>query len=341
MIQTASLMVIAVLATVWSLYVARSVFLPLVTAWLLSYTVLPLVRRLNRFNIPSGITVTLALTLLGLVALVCASLLVGYVSTFVTAFPEYSDKFFDIVRDLSARFSFSEHFWQGINWSASVRQMMVYLSGSLVGFSSAAVMTIFFLVFSLIGAPYVEVKVRRAFAGPQGDQILSVLSAISRQVSSYLSLMMIISALTGVCVWLALWLLGVNFAGAWGVLAFVLNFIPNIGSIVAFFPPVIVAIVQFFPDPVLPLLTALSLLVIEMVLGNVVTPKVMGDRLDLSPQVILFALLFWGWIWGVMGALLSVPIAVTIKIVCDNVPMLKPLGVMMGTGNIKDGEPLQ
>jgi predicted PurR-regulated permease PerM len=112
-------------------------------------------------------------------------------------------------------------------------------------------------------------------------------------------------------------------------LAFVLNFIPTIGSIVASVPPILVAIVQHYPNPTPVVLTLLALLGIQFTIGNILTPKIMGDTLDLSPVVILISLMFWGIIWGVVGALLSVPIAVMIKIICENVEALDFVAVLM------------
>ena len=168
---------------------------------------------------------------------------------------------------------------------------------------------------------------------PHGaERARKILSTISWQIGSYLSTLAVISAVTGLFVWLALEYLNVDFAVSWGVLAFVLNFIPTIGSIVASIPPILVALVQFYPSVYVAVLTALSLLTIQMTIGNFITPKVMGDRLNLSPVVVLISLLFWGLIWGVVGALISVLIAAIIKIVCENFPALNVISVMMGSG---------
>jgi predicted PurR-regulated permease PerM len=127
-------------------------------------------------------------------------------------------------------------------------------------------------------------------------------------------------------------LIGVDFAVTWGAVAFFLNFIPTIGSIVASIPPILLALVQFYPNFWPGLITALVLVTIQLSMGNGIAPKVMGDQLNLSPVVILLSLLFWGWLWGIVGALLSVPIASAIKIVCDNIQTLHPISVMMGSG---------
>jgi predicted PurR-regulated permease PerM len=114
--------------------------------------------------------------------------------------------------------------------------------------------------------------------------------------------------------------------------AFFLNFIPTIGSIVASIPPILLALVQFYPSFWPGVIAAVSLITIQLSMGNGIAPKVLGDQLNLSPVVILLSLLFWGWLWGIVGALLSVPIAVAIKIVCDNIATLHPVSVMMGSG---------
>ena len=113
---------------------------------------------------------------------------------------------------------------------------------------------------------------------------------------------------------------------------FLLNFIPTVGSIIATIPPVLMAILQFSPGLFKPLVVLISLTAIQITIGNVITPKVVGDRLGLSPVVILLSLLLWGTIWGIPGALLSVPIASIIKIVCENIQPLRPIAVLMGSG---------
>jgi predicted PurR-regulated permease PerM len=144
--------------------------------------------------------------------------------------------------------------------------------------------------------------------------------------------MTLISMATGFLAWIALTVLGVELAAPWAVLTFVLNFIPTVGYIIATIPPVLMATFQFSPSYFRPIMVLLSLTAIQVSIGNVVTPKVVGDRLNLSPVLILLSLLFWGMIWGIPGAILSVPIASIIEIVCENVPSLHPIAVMMGSG---------
>jgi predicted PurR-regulated permease PerM len=155
------------------------------------------------------------------------------------------------------------------------------------------------------------------------------MNSIALQIGRYLTLQTLISLATGLLVWFALDRIGVDFPVTWGALAFVLNFIPTIGSVLASIPPILLALVQFQPDLGPMVVTAIALLVIQQTMGNIVAPKVMGDQLNLSPVVIMASLLFWGWLWGPTGAILSVPIASSIKIICDNVEKLKVIGIMM------------
>ncbi|MGD9373211.1 MAG: AI-2E family transporter, partial [Desulfobacterales bacterium] len=184
----------------------------------------------------------------------------------------------------------------------------------------------------LLGKPYFKYKILKSFSQENANQISQIAFSITAQIRRYLLIQFVISFVTGILVWFALMLIGVDFAVTWGAVAFFLNFIPTIGSIVASIPPILLALVQFYPSFWPGVIAAVSLITIQLSMGNGIAPKVLGDQLNLSPVVILLSLLFWGWLWGIVGALLSVPIAVAIKIVCDNIATLHPVSVMMGSG---------
>ncbi|HDL18350.1 MAG TPA: AI-2E family transporter [Bacteroidetes bacterium] len=141
----------------------------------------------------------------------------------------------------------------------------------------------------------------------------------------------LISLATGLIATIILIVFGVDFAVVWGMLTFLLNYIPNIGSIIATAPPILVAFLQF--DSFLrPLWITVLLLLVQMAMGNIIEPKFMGKSLDLSPLVVILFLIFWGFLWGIVGMILAVPIAATIKIVTANFPALRPVSVLM-SGN--------
>jgi predicted PurR-regulated permease PerM len=136
-----------------------------------------------------------------------------------------------------------------------------------------------------------------------------------------------ISAATGLLIgaWVAI--LGLDFALTWGVLAFLLNFIPSIGSIIAAVPAVLLALVQLGVAKAI--LVAAAFVVVNVVLGNVVEPQLMGRTLGMSTLVIFLSLVFWGWLWGPVGMFLSVPLTMILKIGMENSRDLKQVAIML------------
>jgi AI-2 transport protein TqsA len=311
---------------------AESVILPLVIAWLLSYILGPVVTGLVRHRVPAGLGITFIVVLLLAACYALAVFLHARISAFAAAYPVYQGQLQKMLMTVTERWQLSWNPFEAVDWGPKVGNYLVTLSGSLVSFVSSLVMVFVFLVFLLLGKPYFGYKVRKAFAEKTAENITVVLASISGQIGRYLAVQFLLSLATGGLVWMSLTLLGVDFAITWGTVAFLLNFIPTIGSIVASIPPVLLALVQYYPDCWRAVAVAVAMLSIQMILGNVVSPKVMGDKLNLSPVVVLLSLVFWGWLWGVAGAIISVPIASTIKIVCENIEPLKPIAIMMGAG---------
>jgi predicted PurR-regulated permease PerM len=123
---------------------------------------------------------------------------------------------------------------------------------------------------------------------------------------------------------------GIDFAIVWGLLTFILYYIPNIGSLIATLAPIIVSLLEYgFGFTTISL--AVLLVVSHNVIGNLIEPHYLGKQMDLSPVFVLFSLIFWGWIWGIVGMFLAVPIAASMKILFSNIEPLKPIAILMGT----------
>ena len=325
--------ILTVIAVGMVLKVAQSVVLPLVIAWLLSYILGPIVNFLNRRRVPTSLSTALMLTLLLWICYISGLFLKARVDAFVKAYPEkYQAKLAFIISDISSRWKFEVDPFGGLDWGEQIRNSLVVVSQPLISFLSALLLVFIFLIFLLLGKPYFRYKLRKAFDDEKAGHVDHILSVIAHQISRYLNVQFFVSFATGLLVWLALTILKVDFAVTWGALAFFLNFIPTIGSIMASIPPVLLALIQYYPSFWPAVVTAAVVTTIQMVIGNGVAPKLMGDRLNLSPVVVLLSLAFWGWLWGIPGAILSVPIASTIKIVCENIEPLKPISIMMGSG---------
>lgn len=330
-----SLGVLAVIATGAVLQAARSVVIPLVVAWLLSYLLAPAVNFLvKRLRIPALVAVLAVVALL--VALLWGAGMVAQqrLVTFVKNFPAYQGKISGVL-DMYAQRLHVPMDWLEVNdWTRHLTGALLQFSKFFVGFVSYSVLVLVFLVFMLLARPYSDAKLRKAFekSPERAETVIEVSRRISLQITRYLGTLFLVSLMTGLTVWGALEWMGVEFAFAWGLLAFVLNFIPTVGSIVASIPPVLMMLVQKAPDFWPAAGVAGVLFVIQQLFGNFVGTKLYGDRLNLSPVVILLFLLLWGWLWGVAGALLAVPIAAAIQITLEHIPALKPLAVLMGSG---------
>ncbi len=178
----------------------------------------------------------------------------------------------------------------------------------MVSLLSKGILVLFFIVFLLAGRnPYV---IRRG-----------VYADIDSQIRRYLVTKVAISAVTGILVWGVLHLFGLKLASVFGMLAFMLNFIPSIGSIIATCLPIPVAAAQFQDNYVMMIGVVAVPGAIQLVIGNVIEPKLMGGGLRLHPITILLSLAFWGLLWGPAGMLLAVPIMATIRIVLDQFPI--------------------
>jgi len=324
--------ILTVIAVGVVLMYAQAVVLPLILAWLLSKVFGPPVRFLTGKRVPLSVSVLLMIVVLFWALYLVAVFLNGRVSAFVEAYPRYEAQISGIVNTVADKLNLTSESFEGINWGEKIGAYLVKVSGSFVSVISTIVMVTIFLVFLLLGEPFWQYKIKAAFSPEKAERINRVTDAISVQIGRYLTIQFLVSLATGVLVWVVLRLLGVDFSVTWGALAFFLNFIPTVGSIVATIPPIVLALVQFHPTMWQAVVAAVALLSIQMLLGNVISPKIMGDRLNLSPVVVLLSLVFFGWLWGVVGAVLSVPIASAIKIICENIEPLHPISVMMGSG---------
>jgi predicted PurR-regulated permease PerM len=172
-------------------------------------------------------------------------------------------------------------------------------------------------------------KLRHAVPG--GEKTVKALSNFTSSVNKYMAIKMMVSLLTGFIVMASLFFMGVEYFVLWGLLAFLLNFIPTLGSIIAAVPPMLLAIIQLgIPEA---LAVAAVFFGINTIIGNVLEPRFMGKGLKLSSLVVFLSLVFWGWILGPVGMLLSVPLTMTVKIALENFEGTYWVGIMMGSGS--------
>ena len=329
--QTALLSVIVLVLICTVLSVCKSVVIPLIFAFLLSYLVSPILTFLKkRLKVPAPLGVLIIILLLLGTTYLFGAFMFQRVSAFAEESSKYQDKFIEISQSVTSRWKIDTSSLSEINWAKEITPRVMSITGSFVGFMSKVALVMFFLIFMLLEQGGFKRRLSDALEKKQAGRIEEAVTSITGQIGRYLKIKLMVSLVTGTLVWLVLAILKVDFAATWGVLAFFLNFIPNIGSIISTVPPIFVAFVENYPKPLPVILVTVSLLLIQVVMGNIIEPRVQGKGLNLSPVVILFFLVFWGWLWGIPGMLLSVPIASSIKIACENIDALKPVAVFMG-----------
>ena len=185
------------------------------------------------------------------------------------------------------------------------------------------------VIFILLEAPNIPDKWRAAHAySRNADQSLNRFRDAARNVNRYMAIKTTTSLLTGALIALLLWLIGVDYPLLWGVMAFLLNFIPNIGSIIAAIPVVLLALVQLGVGA--SALTALAYLLVNTAVGSILEPRMMGKGLGLSTLVVFVSLILWGWVLGAVGMLLSVPLTIAMKIALDSNQNTRWMAIMLG-----------
>lgn len=330
----------------------KAVLVPLVLAVLLSFIFQPTVLFLKKKSIPTWlalvVVVVVASAILGLVGWVVyssAQMMIGDYSIFAERFETRIKPFIDRIEEFVAgiagplRIPAEEGLMrQLLDSLLAVRPVSTVLV-DIVSVAGTTALVLVFMMFILAGAGQLEDKVSKAYPTGIAQQIIGAVNNISSQVRQYLIAKTIVSAGTGILVFVVLRITGVEFPVFWGFLAFILNFVPNIGSFVAVSLPSIWAFLQF--DGIwTPLLAMLLMWTVQGVMGNVVDPKLMAFSLNLSPLLVLISLLFWGWLWGIVGIVLAVPLTSTVKIIFENIDSLRPLAVLMGSAEKRQRKPV-
>jgi predicted PurR-regulated permease PerM len=341
-IRSLALTGLFLLAALYTLYFARAFFLPIVLAVLLSFLMSPAVRFLKKLHIPNGVGAgLLVLTLIG-------SLGVGIYELAGPAY-EWAQQAPRQMRRLERKLAEFKKPVQTMSKATQQVEKMTQVGGQqptkvevqteTLGermFSQATEIiaggtVMFILLFFLLasGDLFLRKLIRVLPRLDDKKRAVEIARQIQSDVSTYLSTITVINLALGLAVWGLMTLIGIPNPLLWGVLAFVTNYIPYLGAIVMI---VVLAMVGFltFEDTARALMAPGIYIGLNLLESYVVTPLVLGHRLTLNPVVIFLGLTFWGWLWGITGAVLAVPIMVVLKIFCDHSEALASVGEFMG-----------
>ncbi|EPF17617.1 Transport of quorum-sensing signal protein [Cedecea davisae] len=309
---------------------AADIIVPFILALFIAVILNPLIRRLERLRVPRVLAISLVIVIIILSMVLLLAYLGTSLNELARTLPQYRSS-------LAVPLQTLEPWLQRAGISVSVDQLMKYVdpnalmtlvTGLLTQLSNA--MTSIFLllltvVFMLIEVPQLPRKLQQLMSRP--EEGMGAIQRALDSVSHYLVLKTAISIVTGIVVWGMLAALEVRFAFIWGLLAFALNYIPNIGSVIAAIPPVVQVLV--FNGLYEALIVVAGYLVINLVFGNILEPRMMGRGLGLSTLVVFLSLIFWGWLLGPVGMLLSVPLTIAVKIALEQTEGGKSIAVLL------------
>ncbi len=314
---------------------ASVIVVPFLLSLFLAIILLPSYEYFNKKGLHSSISMLLVVSILIIIISLVSKLIGSSIQDFNSNINIYSERllvyYLNLVKfagDLGIEISAQElssvvNTKQIMSFSTNILQSM----GSMLTNSFVVLLTVIFMLFESM-----NFKAKIELAGENSDA-LHHLQNITSKIKEYMVLKAVISALTGMIIWGALALIGTDYAFLWGLVAFLFNFIPNIGSIIAAVPAVLLTLVQFGAFSAM--LVALLYVAINIIVGSVIEPKVMGKGLGLSTLVVFLSLIFWGWLLGIVGMLLSIPLTIMLKIILDDNEGTRWISIMLGSGETK------
>ncbi|WP_299351794.1 AI-2E family transporter [uncultured Shimia sp.] len=325
---------------------AASILIPLALALLLFVLITAIVDRVSLLKIgsirmPSWLAHIISLGIVSLGLLGVLSILSNQAGDVAEAFPRYEQRFSQILSRVVALVG--DKNYAAAESALSDLDISALASGAISSagaFLSALFLVLLYLPFMMVERAPMNKKLELVARDAEfREKLRKILSSMSVSLQRYVGIKSLVSLITGLGSYAFMKPVGLDFAETWAVLAFMLNFIPTIGSILGVAVPALVALVQF--DTVTPFLIILcGCGGVQFVVGNILEPALTGRSLNLSPLMVILALTFWTAIWGMAGALLSVPITVCFLIVMSHIPATRTIAILMsGDGNLLDDVP--
>jgi predicted PurR-regulated permease PerM len=330
---------IAVVFFVMALRALQAIFIPFCIALFLYFLLNGVVRQLRRWRVPKSLALIGVLAGIFVCLYLSGLLLFTGAASFVEQFPAYSAKITGMVKGVLAHLKLPivdvQQYLAHIDWDqvlnpARITAFVSTSIGNFAGFVGNLLLVLLLLMFMLGEKVPMAERIARSLPAERAEEMLGIIGSINARVQHYLFIKTLMSVATGGLAALILLAGRVDFVIFTALLVFFLNYIPTFGSLLSTIFPALIAFVKFGFSPRFVLVTV-ALMAMQFLMGNVVEPQVMGRSLDLSPIVILLSLIFWGWLWGVVGMFLAVPVTSAIQIVFAGVPSLKPLAAAMGS----------
>jgi len=330
-IGTAALIsVAAIVVVIYGMQAAQRILVPFLVAVFLAVICTPLLHGMRRLKVPAGIAVFVIVAgIIGILAL-AGAFVGGAIGEFTARLPFYEQQLDLKLADLAGRFDTQFSVGELIDQiqPASPMGLVANLFTGLQSLFANFFLIIFAVVFLLLEASTMPRKLQLVLAGSHADP--DYFKRFTHGVQRYLGIKTLISVVTGILAYVLTSLVGLDFPLLWGLLAFLFNYVPTIGSLIAAIPPLMLALVQFgFAQAAM---IGVGYLALNVTIGGLIEPRVMGRGLGLSTLVVFLSLVFWGWVFGPVGMLLSVPLTMTAKIALESGERTAPIAILMGSG---------
>jgi len=334
-LNSAAYLTVLLIGIVYVLIIGQSIIIPLVLAVLIWFLVKELRNLIQKIpflgkRMPKWLLNTISVTILYIVVGVIVNLLVKNIDDLVGNMATYEKSMDTYINKINVQF--------GINLKKELTHILgemdfaKFLSdflSSITGLLGNTFMIALYLLFILLEETVLNGKILAVFHGPERKkEVQETLSKISDSISSYISLKTLVSLLTGGLSYIILAIIGIDSPLFWAFLIFLLNFIPTIGSLIATIFPALMALLQF-TDLNMAIIVLVAVGAVQVIVGNIVEPKVMGNSLNVSSLVVILALSFWGAIWGITGMVLSVPITVILIILFGQFESTKNIAILL------------
>jgi len=328
-----TLMAASIVVILAGLRAAQPVVIPIIFSGFLTILALPVTGFLRKHRVPKGLAILMTVLFFGAVLGGLAALLAESVRVFTIQIVEYEDAALDLLHA-------ADHYLEGVGVAsdtlspakvgpAVVVPMLKPAVNALSNMLSKSVVITIIMTFLLVEAEDWARKAEVAFRFTDKERALGVFIDTTSRVQRYLVIKTFASLATAFFATLGAAVMGLDFLLIWFVITYILNYIPTVGSILAALPPALFALVQFGPGAFLVILG--WWVFVNLMVGNVIEPRFLGRSLGISPLIVFISLLFWGWLWGPVGAFFSVPMTVIAKIFLMRIPSTQWAGVLLGS----------
>jgi predicted PurR-regulated permease PerM len=332
--KTSTIIILAaVVVVIYGMQMMSVLLVPfLIATFLALITVRPML-WLQAHRVPSLLAALLIVTMLMLILASVGVILGSSIAEFTAALPSYQARLDVIIEGIFELIVENLKFDESIESIGDMIDpgfamgLVAGILNSLRDVLTNTFLIVFTMIFILLEASTAKTKLEAAF-GRRGDSLVEA-RAFMQNLGRYLGIKTLVSMATGMCAGLLTWTIGLDFPLLWAMLAFLLNYVPTIGSIIAAVPAVLLALVQIGPGAAGA--TAVGFVGINIVFGNFLEPRLMGYGVGISPLVVFVGLIAWGWVFGPVGMLLSVPLTMTLKMAMESDERTRWVAILLGS----------